>query len=55
MIADAVVVNDMIEFLFFIFFFFLKKNSTNLSLDCGAVLESGQLIGDGGIGVGEHA
>ena len=25
MIADAVVVNDMIEFLFFIFFFFKEK------------------------------
>ena len=61
MIADAAEGN-MIEFLFlktFFFFFKEKQHQSQLGLWRmswnGAVLESGQLIGDGGIGVGEHA
>lgn len=44
MIADAVEGNDMIEFLFN---FFLKENSTNLSLDCEEWVEMGQYWSQG--------
>lgn len=58
MIADAVEGNDMIEFLFN---FFLKGTKWPLCLDCEEWVEMGQYgsqgnwIGDGRIGVGEHA